>query len=1106
MESGRTRRKTVGPSLVVLAVALLGACSSGDRAAVDGIPVFDADVALVRGERVDSARREFPVESNTTFVVVVFEDDTDIKLVLSHGGAQGVAPATIDVDSYLEGEGIEVGLLDAPRGSRITISLESRQDFGRPGKVRMKLLRYDAEMAADSRVAARLAALRAWTAATGSRLTGEDFRKTAFRDIDQALVHFESAEGDRALAAWGRVVRARLNYRQLTDLEISIADARHAERGFAALGASRNAARARFVQAAALVEIAADETAKNPSAAEAARDSRQILLALSDEPTMSALERARAAHYLGVLEYHLYNLPAAWTQWQPVISAYEALGFRQGRLQILGNLGVIAYELGDFRAAAKYHDQVIEEFDQLGSIAVRSSVLYNAAEIDTNLGNVDRAIERLLRALELTREHKLAQHEGRLMYGLGRAYLARGDTAQAVALLDESLKLRRSVDDPNGLIASLGLNGTVARETGDIKKALALHREAISLAITPNVRVYGLVDLARDYQAALDYQRAIATCREALSVPVDNPDMFSRFGVLLTLAEVLLEQPHRTEQSVREAGMLAEKSLNAAILRADLMKEIAARRLLAQVNAARGSLPEARDEYERAIALIFKYRSTINNPELRATTLAHEQKTFRGYVDLLMRDVAGRGPGKLQQVNAAEEEALRTLEWARALNFDSGRVSQLDAATEARLEDLLAQMAGKRVRIASLLRRDTDVSRELEVLQVDISRLRTEVDQLRAAANRETNIADASTVVDAPWPVIAAGTTQLSYALGTEHAYLWVRDASGIRATVLSATPAAIASDVAKLAAAARGNGAHRLDSVLSRLSTVLLPAGTIGVDSTTLEIVAEGQAAAIPFAALSTEPDVAQRQAERRSIVMIGSLFNARVRPPLVQPHKWSFVALANDSRSSAETPAAQVFPVLPTTNAEARSIAAMFRRLDPAPQVKLLFGADGNASNLKAVWHDGVDAIHFATHGLADLRQPLASSLLLPALDADGTPTYLTAGQVQEWRGDADLVYLSACETAVGPARFAEGLPGLQRAFLRAGARGVIATLWPVEDVYASLFAADFYRRYTTGTPAARALSETQRSWMQPAPGIRESEQAYRRMTAWAHAYYEQ
>ena len=210
------------------------------------------------------------------------------------------------------------------------------------------------------------------------------------------------------------------------------------------------------------------------------------------------------------------------------------------------------------------------------------------------------------------------------------------------------------------------------------------------------------------------------------------PDIYRRYAVQLALADMLLAQPQRTPQAVGEARKLSEDSLNAAVLRADTTQEIAARRLLAQSHAARGALREAREEYERAIALIFKYRSTINNPELRAATLGHEQQTFRGYVDLLMRDVAQRGPGKLLEVNAAEEDALRTLEWARAINFDSGRVSQLDAATQARLDELLTQMAGKRVRIAALLDRDTDVSRELEMLRLDIARLRAEVDQLRA--------------------------------------------------------------------------------------------------------------------------------------------------------------------------------------------------------------------------------------------------------------------------------------------------------------------------------------------------------------------------------------
>ena len=318
------------------------------------------------------------------------------------------------------------------------------------------------------------------------------------------------------------------------------------------------------------------------------------------------------------------------------------------------------------------------------------ALLNNAAAVDISTGNVERAIERLLRLLELTREHKERPFEGHALFALGTAYLVRGDMAQATTFHVEALKLRRTIEDSGFLMASLLANGSLARATGDIPGALRLHREALALA-TLHARVDALLELARDYAAESNFQRAVAACREALAVPLGAGRAHWNAEVQLALAEALLSQPRKTPAAVSEAATLSQDALGVAINRADPGLEIAARRMLAQSHGARADFASARAEYERAIGLIFKYRSTINNPELQASAADHERQVYRGYVDLLMRDVALRGPGKLLSVNASEENALRTLEWARAINFDAARVSSLDAHTQARVDELLAK-------------------------------------------------------------------------------------------------------------------------------------------------------------------------------------------------------------------------------------------------------------------------------------------------------------------------------------------------------------------------------------------------------------------------------
>ena len=121
------------------------------------------------------------------------------------------------------------------------------------------------------------------------------------------------------------------------------------------------------------------------------------------------------------------------------------------------------------------------------------------------------------------------------------------------------------------------------------------------------------------------------------------------------------------------------------------------------------------------------------------------------------------------------------------------------------------------------------------------------------------------------------------------------------------------------------------------------------------------------------------------------------------------------------------------------------------------------------------GARVVHFACHARADGVDPLGSGLLLAPAGSDAG--LLTAAEVvSKWRLRADVVMLSACETAVGQVRRYEGMYGLARAFLFAGARSVGASLWRVEDVSTARLMGAFYRGYVAGVPKAEALRRAQ------------------------------
>jgi CHAT domain-containing protein len=104
----------------------------------------------------------------------------------------------------------------------------------------------------------------------------------------------------------------------------------------------------------------------------------------------------------------------------------------------------------------------------------------------------------------------------------------------------------------------------------------------------------------------------------------------------------------------------------------------------------------------------------------------------------------------------------------------------------------------------------------------------------------------------------------------------------------------------------------------------------------------------------------------------------------------------------------------------------------------------------------------VHFATHGLIDSRYPMLSALALSRYGRDGKPrdALLRLANIYDLRLNADLLVLSACETALGREIRGEGLVGLAQGFLYAGARSLVVSLWRVPDRATSELMSRFYR----------------------------------------------
>jgi CHAT domain-containing protein len=150
--------------------------------------------------------------------------------------------------------------------------------------------------------------------------------------------------------------------------------------------------------------------------------------------------------------------------------------------------------------------------------------------------------------------------------------------------------------------------------------------------------------------------------------------------------------------------------------------------------------------------------------------------------------------------------------------------------------------------------------------------------------------------------------------------------------------------------------------------------------------------------------------------------------------------------------------FPRLVFARAEAEAI------LQGIPSGQSLKALDFKASRATAASQDlyNYRIVHFATHGLLNSEHPELSGLVLSLVDEGGKKQdgFLGLKDIYNLNLRADLVVLSACETGLGKEVQGEGLVGVARGFIYAGASSVVASLWKVDDLATAEFMKVFYK----------------------------------------------
>ena len=736
--------------------------------------------------------------------------------------------------------------------------------------------------------------------------------------------------------------------------------------------------------------------------------------------------------YRKAIEYHEKHLKIA-----------IEIGDRGGEGGAYGNLGNAYQSLGDYRKAIEYHEKLLK-------IAIEIGLRGGEGRAYGSLGNAYRSVGDYRKAIEYHEKHlKIAIEigdrggEGRAYGNLGNAYQSLGDYRKAIEYHGKFLKIAIEIGDRDGEGRAYGCLGNAYQSLGDYRKAIEYYEKLLKIAVEIGDRggeggTYG--NLGNTYQSLGDYRKAIEYHEKHLKIALEIGD---RGGEGVAYGN--LGNDYRSLGDYRKAIEYHEKHLKIATEIGDRGGEVNSYYSIGMVFFFLEETENAVDNFVSAVDVFNSLRSQLKSEDNWKINFreVHEKAYIALWVSLL----------RIKKI----DEALFSAEQGRAQTLSDNLLIQykLDASLSPATIDTKETISGLLTKISSptLFLATKDFTTNIWFLRKG-----------KKVRYRNSRLEGDKTGKD---PLLALLKSSLEK-IGAE-------DTRRCEDRTFDEID-----NESSFSIKLRGEGVGKppsppldnpfkpfYDAVIDPILDMLEPQ--------------DDELVIVPDGALCLTPWSAVFESIRIRIVPSLTSYQLILSVPEGHHKKKGALLVGNPCLKELKKP----LDDLPCAQEEVEMIASILKTTP-------LTGIHATkAEVMKRV--SSVALIHIAAHGnertgeIALSPNPGWSSKFPQRKDY-----ILKMSDVHAANLRARLVVLSCCHSGQGRVLKGEGVVGIARAFLAAGARSVLVTLWAIDDEATMVFMKSFYQQLKEGKTASAAVQQSMKF-------LRESEQFYE-MKYWA------